>query len=142
MIRASWTTRIDRPVEEVFDYVADLAHEPEWNPDASNIVRKTTGEVGLGTTWEEDYKRVGHYVTRIDRYERPSELAFDAKNPRTDAYVTFHFARAGETATDISCTVDLAMKGFMRVLEPLLAGMIRNQIETKRPQTLRRALGA
>ena len=45
MIHASWQARIDRPVEEVFDYVADLANEPQWNPDASNVVRTTDGAI-------------------------------------------------------------------------------------------------
>ena len=72
MIKATWSERIDRPQEDVFDYVADLDHEPEWNPDASNVVRTTPGEIGLGTVWEEDFRRVGHYVTTIDRFERRS----------------------------------------------------------------------
>ena len=54
--------------------------------------------------------RVGHYVTTIARYERPSELAFDARNPRTDAYVAFRFAPAGDGATDVSCDVRLTMR--------------------------------
>ena len=36
MISASWQIEIDKPPEEVFDFVADLSHEPEWNPDASS----------------------------------------------------------------------------------------------------------
>jgi uncharacterized protein YndB with AHSA1/START domain len=140
MIRASWKTRIDRPAADVFDYLADLENEPSWNPDASNVVRTTDGAIGVGTTWEEDYGRIGHYVTRVDRYDRPSALAFDARNPKTDAYVAFSLAPAGEAATDVSCEVKLTMHGFMRVMEPFLSPMIRRQIETERPKTLGAAL--
>jgi len=140
MITASWTVRIERPVEKVFDYVADLENEPEWNPDASNVVRVSDGPVGLGTEWEEDFARVGHYLTTIARYERPSVVEFDARNPRTDAYVAFRFAPAGENATDVSCDVRLTMKGFMRLVERLVMPMIKREIETSRPETLRRAL--
>jgi uncharacterized protein YndB with AHSA1/START domain len=140
VIRASWSVRLDCPPEQAFDYVADLEHEPEWNPDASNVVRTTPGALGQGTTWEEDFRRVGHYVTRIDRYERPRELAFDARNPRTDAHVAFSFAAAGDGATDVSCTVELTMHGGMRLLEPLLAGSIRRQIERSRGPALQHAL--
>ena len=140
MIRARWQTRIERPVEEVFDYIADLANEPEWNPDASNVVRVSDGPVGLGTAWEEDFRRVGHYVTTIDAYERPSVLSFDARNPRTDAHVRFDFEPAGEAATTVSCVVELTMKGAMRLFEPLMAPMIRKQIERERPASLGSAL--
>lgn len=139
MIRASWDTRIERPQEELFDYLADLENEPKWNPGASNVVRVSPGPVGLGTVWEEDFARVGHYVTTIDAYERPSVLGFDAKNPRTDAHVRFEFAADGEHATNVSCVVELTMKGGMRLLEPVLAPMIRRQIERDRPESLRRA---
>ncbi len=140
MIRASWQTRIERPVEEVFDYVADLDHEPEWNPDASNVVRVSTGPVGLGTSWEEDFRRVGHYVTTIDAYDRPSLVSFDARNPRTDAHVRFEFAPDGEDATQVTCALELTMKGAMRFMEPLLGPMIRKQVERDRPASLGRAL--
>ena len=139
MIRASWQTRIARPPEEVFDYLADLDNEPEWNPDASNVTRISPGPVGLGTVWEEDFARVGHYVTTIDAYERPSVLGFDAKNPRTEAHVRFDFAPDGGDATSVSCVVELTMKGGMRLLEPLLAPLIRKQIERDRPASLSRA---
>ena len=142
MIRAAWQTRIARPAEELFDYLADLDHEPEWNPDASNVVRTTPGEIGPGTVWEEDFRRVGHYVTTIDAYERPGILSFDARNPRTDAHVRFDFATAGEGATEVSCVVELTMKGPMRLLEPLLSPMIRKQIERERPASLRNAFAA
>jgi len=141
VIRGSWTTTVHRPVEETFDYLADLANEPEWNPDASNVRRTSDGPVGLGTIWEEDYARVGHYVTTIDAYDRPRTLGFDARNPRTDAHVVFRFAPAGDSSTEVSCEIELTMKGFMRVVEPLVAPMIRRQIETERPKTLRAALG-
>jgi uncharacterized protein YndB with AHSA1/START domain len=140
VIRATWTERIERPPEAVFDYVADLDHEPEWNPDASNVVRTTPGDIGLGTVWEEDFRRVGHYVTTIDRYERPRELSFDARNPRTDARVSFSFAPAGDDATEVSCVVELTMKGPMRLFEPLLGGTIRRQIESSRGPKLKQAL--
>ncbi|HKD94901.1 MAG TPA: SRPBCC family protein [Gaiellaceae bacterium] len=143
MIRAAWWTRIDRPREEVFDYIADLENEPKWNPDASNVVRTSApGPVGLGTTWEEDFARVGHYITTIDTYERPSVLSFDAKNPRTDAHVRFDFAADGDDATGVSCVVELTMKGGMRLLEPLLASRIRKQIEQDRPASLSHAFDA
>ena len=140
MIRASWQMRIARPVEEVFDYIADLQNEPEWNPDASNVVRTSPGQIGLGTVWEEDFRRVGHYVTTVDEYERPSVVSFDARNDRADAHVRFELSADGPGATDVSCAVVLTMKGAMRMLEPLLRSTIRRRIERDRPATLQRAL--
>ena len=73
------------------------------------------------------------YKAKAYAYERPTVLAFDA-------HVRFNFAPAGENATTVSCVVELAMKGAIRVLEPLPAPMIRRQIERERPASLSRAL--
>ncbi len=140
MIRADWQITIARAPQDVFDFVADLHNEPQFNPDASNIVQKTDGAIGAGTVFEEDFKRIGRYVTTIDVFERPAELGFDARNPRTDALVRFQFAPEGASATSVSCRVQLTMKGFMRFLEPLMAPMIRNQIQKTRGPMLKAAL--
>ena len=140
MIGVDWQITVERPPTEVFDYVADLHNEPHFNPDASNIVQKTDGAIGRGTVFEEDFKRIGHYITTIDVYERPTELRFDARNPKTDAVVRFQFAPVGEEATSVSCRVELTMKGFMRVLEPLMAGTVRRGIEKSRGPKLKAAL--
>lgn len=107
MIRASWQIRVERPAGEIFDFVADLRNEPQFNPDASNIEQQTPGPVGLGTVWTEDFKRIGRYETTIDVYEPPSSLGFDAR---------------------------------MRLMEPLMASMIRRQIEQTRGPMLKKAL--
>ena len=142
MIRASWSIVVDRPPDAVFDYVSDLRYEPQWNPAASNVVQRTPGEIGSGTMWEEDYARVGHYVTTIDRFDRPRELGFDARNPKTDALVRFHFAPRGESQTEVSCQVELTMKGAMRIAEPALAPLVRREIEKNRGPMLKRAVEA
>jgi hypothetical protein len=140
MITASWNITIDRVPEDVFDFVADLDNEPQFNPDVSNIVKTSDGPIGLGTVYEEDFKRVGHYVTTIDVYERPAKLGFDARNRRTDAQVRFSLAPSGAGATDVSCTIELTIKGPMRLMEPLMTPMIRKQITTTRGPMLKQAL--
>lgn len=142
MIRASWSIVVDRPPEQVFDYIADLKHEPQWNPDASNVVKKTDGEIRQGTVFEEDYRRVGHYVTTVDSFDRPRDLGFDARNPKTDALVRFHLEPRGESQTEVSCRMELTMKGGFKLAEPLLGPVIRRQIESKRGRMLKRAVEA
>jgi Polyketide cyclase / dehydrase and lipid transport len=140
VIRVAWEIDVQRAVEDVFDFVADLHNEPQFNPDASNIVQTTPGDIGLGTTFEEDFRRIGRYVTKIDVYERPGALGFDARNAKADARVRFGFTPQGDAATTVSCVVELTMKGAMRFAEPVMAPTIRKQIETSRGPMLKAAL--
>ena len=109
--------------------------EPRRLERHAHLARPGRARHGLGG----GLRRVGHYVTTIDAYERPSVLGFDAKNPRTEAHVRFDFAPDGGDATSVSCVVELTMKGGMRLLEPLLAPLIRKQIERERPPSLSHA---
>ena len=140
MIRVGWEIRIERAAEDVFDFVADLRNEPKFNPDASDIKQVTPDPIGLGTVYSETMRRIGQYRTTIDRYERPTALGFDARNPKADANVQFTFTPAGEGATDVSCTVELRMKGAMRLMEKAMAPTIRKQIEHSRGPMLKQAL--
>jgi uncharacterized protein YndB with AHSA1/START domain len=140
VIRASWTIRIERPVEEVFDYVADLDHESEWNPDSANAVRTSPGPIGLGAVWEQDFPRAGHVVSVIDGYERPSLLTFATTSDRAEARVRFEFAPAGDSATDVSSEVELATKGWLRFREPLVRRRARARMERLRGPALKAAL--
>jgi hypothetical protein len=64
------------------------------------------------------------------RIERPVEEVFESLG----------FAAAGDGATDVSCTVELTMKGPTRLFEPLLRRTIRRQIESSRGPLLKKAL--
>ena len=140
VITASWQIEIARPVGEVFDYVADLSNEPEWNPGASNVVQQTPGGVGVGTVFEEDFKGGGHYITKVDIYEPPSRVGFDARNPRTDVLVRFDFSARGTNATLVGCIMQLTMKGVFRLIEPLAGPLIRREIQHSRGPGLKAAL--
>ena len=51
MITFETSTRIDRPIEEVFAYVSDPRNFPRWN-SAVQAVRKTSaGENGVAATY-------------------------------------------------------------------------------------------
>jgi hypothetical protein len=142
MISASWQIQIDKPAEEIFDYVADLDHEPEWNPDVSNIVKETDGDIGLGTVYTEDFGRIGMCTSTIDVFDRPSHLGFDARNSKCDVIVRFQFVPAGEGSTAVGCDVDLTFKGAMKLLAPMMAGKVRKSIETERAPALKSAVEA
>jgi hypothetical protein len=140
VISASWQIEVARTPEDVFDFVSDLSNEPKFNPDASNIVKQSDGPIGLGTVYTEDFRRIGAYTTTIDRFERPSELGFDARNPKCDALVRFTFAPAGEGSTTVGCTVELTFKGAMKFMGGMMSGTIRKEIEEKRGPMLKAAL--
>jgi hypothetical protein len=66
-------TVIERPVEEVFDFVTDARNEPRYNPRILNVEKKTTGPISRGTRFVLVSKAMGRPLAveyEITAYER------------------------------------------------------------------------
>lgn len=69
---------IQRPVDEVFDFVADERNEPRYNPRLRRVQKLTPGPVALGTVFRAETTTMGRTVAmtiEITAYERPNLLA-------------------------------------------------------------------
>ena len=51
MTTINGTILIRRPVEDVFDFVADERNEPAYNPQIGSVEKVTPGPIGVGTAW-------------------------------------------------------------------------------------------
>ncbi len=70
---------IRRPVEEVFDFVADFEHEPQWNPLLASLCKTSPGPIGVGTTWEERVRLLHVTLVQSRRtlgYRRGAAVSF------------------------------------------------------------------
>lgn len=69
---------IGRPLEEVFDFVADQRNEPGYNPEITSCEKTTPGPIGVGTTFVAETKMMGSVVpvnVEIIGFERPHRIA-------------------------------------------------------------------
>jgi hypothetical protein len=139
VIRAHGQIHIDRPPEQVFDFLADLQNEPQFNKDASDIVKVTDGEVGLGTQYTETVKPLGYFEVRIHEFDRPGLLGFDAKNKRADIRVVFRFTAAGG-GTDMATDMEMQPKGVFKLMTPLLRPMMQRTMQNQRGPSIKRAV--
>ena len=69
---------INRPVEEVFDFLADGRNELHYNPHMLRIEQVPAGPVGRGTQFRTEVTTRGRSMEmayEITAYERPQRLA-------------------------------------------------------------------
>src|SRR5664279_5143251 len=69
---------INRPLEEVFDVVADTSREPRYNPRMHHAEQITNGPVGVGTRFHAETAGMGRpvdMVIEITDYHRPHTLS-------------------------------------------------------------------
>lgn len=58
------TTVIDRPIEEVFAFLADGENDPKFSPRVQEIRRTTDGPIGVGTRFASTVKDAGMTTKR------------------------------------------------------------------------------
>jgi hypothetical protein len=65
------TVTINRPVEEVFEYISTPENDPTWIPAALRHERTSPGPMRVGMTTEEDVKFLGRTASLSPSRETP-----------------------------------------------------------------------
>lgn len=129
MIDVTVALRINRPVEEVFAYVADIANDPEWHTDVQEVRRTTDGPIGPGATWHVRVKpsmRVSEGITQLVDVEPNRRQVFRGEMGRMQPTVT-HQLDPVDGATSFSRRVRFTLPGPMRLMEPLVRRMAKKR---------------
>ncbi len=85
---------IDRPVEDVFDYVADECNEPSYNAQMRLAEKISDGPIGVGTQYRAEVVSGGRPVSMViefTAYERPRRLASKTTMSAMDIAYTLTF---------------------------------------------------
>ena len=128
MITETATVRIERPVEDVFDYFTDISNDREWNPFLKEARKTSEGPLGVGTTFHVVRKMSGPMDIEYTEYVRPTRWAI--RGTARPASMTFvaEFAPA-DNATEMSISMALQPKGVFVLLTPVMRSQLPKQIE-------------
>jgi hypothetical protein len=122
MVRVDGEIVIDRPVEEVFDFVADERNEPRYNPRMRTVEQITAGLIGVGTRFHAVTVSMGRPIEMIIEftgYERPGRLTSVTHMPAMDLAggLTFEPVSGG---TRMRWSWQLQPRGMTRWFAPLV----------------------
>lgn len=120
---------IHRPVDEVFDFVADERNEPRFNPQMRRAEQTSAGPIGVGTTFcAESVSRgrpVEMTITFTD-YERPRRLTSSTHLSNMDIQGTLTFDPVPE-GTRMRWFWELKSRGMLKLMTPVVALIGRRQ---------------
>jgi hypothetical protein len=122
MARIEGEIMINRPVEEVFDFVADERNEPRYNPRMVRAELLTPEPVGLGSRFRAEMRtrpRPMVMTTENTGYDRPRRLASTTRLATMDIQgaLTFDPVPGG---TRMRWSWDVAPHGLLKLLSPLV----------------------
>ena len=138
---------VDRPIEEVFAYLAEGTHDPEFSPRVQEIRKTTDGPTGVGTVYESTVKDAGMKTKRtfeITAFEQPTKIRWTerSKNSITVPDGGYDLEPAGEGKTKVTIRNTFEGHGFGKLIlgfalkaaqkdAPAFAGRIKTAIEGK-----------
>jgi carbon monoxide dehydrogenase subunit G len=121
--RFEGTTVIDRPIEEVFDFLADGTNDPKFSPRVQEIAKTTDGPPGVGTVYKSTVKDAGMTTKRefkLTEFTPPTRLrwAEQSKNLVTAAEGGYDLATDGR-GTRVTIYNVLEGHGAGKLIAPL-----------------------
>ena len=120
---------IKRPVEEVFDFVADERNEPRYNPHMRRAEQISDGPIGVGTRFRAEIASMGRTLEmaiEFTGYERPRRLASSTHMSSMDTRGALTFDPVPE-GTRMRWSWDVEPRGMFGAMGPLVARMGRRQ---------------
>jgi hypothetical protein len=117
----SATATIDRPIDEVFAFLAAGTNDPKFSPRVLEISKATDGPVGVGTVFESKVKDAGMTTSRrfeLTEFQASTKIRWveRSKNIVTVATGGYDLEPAGDGATKVTIHNELIGHGFGKVI--------------------------
>ena len=114
---------IDRPIEEVFAFLADGENDPKFSPRVQEIRKTTDGPAGVGTVYASTVKDAGMTTKRefeLTEFDAPARIRWRerSRNMITVPNGGYDLAPEGG-ATRLTVFNELEGHGFGKLILPL-----------------------
>jgi carbon monoxide dehydrogenase subunit G len=115
----SATTTINRPIDEVFAFLADGTNDTKFSPRVQEITKVTDGPTGVGTVYSSTVKDAGMKTSRefkLTDFEQPTKIRWTelTKNAITVPEGGYDLEPAGDAATRMTI-----LNSFGKAILPL-----------------------
>jgi carbon monoxide dehydrogenase subunit G len=112
---------IDRPIDEVFAFLANGENDPKFSPRIQEIRKTTNGPIAVGTTFESKVKDAGLTTDRqfeLTEFDVPTKIrwAERSKNLITVPTGGYDLERIGDTQTKVTIHNTFQGHGFGKAI--------------------------
>ena len=129
MINVEESIIINRPVEEVFAFVADQPNATQWQSGVLEVRRITDGPIGVGTKHKAVRKFMGRRLEAINEYvvyELNKEVTFTGSAGGAD-FRHSYLTEATPEGTKLTSRMEMRPKGLFGLAEHLIVSSLRRE---------------
>jgi carbon monoxide dehydrogenase subunit G len=131
MINIDLGTLIDKPVKDVFAFVANPNNMPKWNSAVVSLEQITPGDVGVGTKFKSAGELMGRRIEgemQVIAFEPDAQCGFEVNAGPMKVNLTLSFKTVG-TGTKISLNAQGNPAGFFKLAEGVMTGRVKSMME-------------
>lgn len=129
MIRFSNTVEIARKPAEVFAYLADLEHVPEWNWAVVSTQKLDPGPVAVGSRFRQtrSVPRLSVEMLEVTRLDADRRIEIVGELASYPAHLTYELS-PGPQGTRLTNVIELDPPGPLGLLGTLLTGSVQASV--------------
>jgi uncharacterized membrane protein len=127
MTRIEHTVTIDRPVDEVWDYMMDARNDPVWMAHVVDVGRGADQPVEPGLEIDETIKFLGkrlQVTMKVTEHEPKRRSAIELTGSPVPGRGAYEFEPV-DGGTRLTATLETDAHGFFKLAEPVFARMAR-----------------
>jgi len=131
MINLDLGVLIDRPVKDVFAFVANPNNMSKWNSAVVSLEQVTPGVVGVGTKFKTVGEMMGRRIEgdmQVTAYEPDTKCGFQVQAGPMQVNLTMTFKTVG-TGTKVSLNAQGNPGGLFKLAEGVMAGQVKSMME-------------
>ncbi len=124
MVKTETSVTINRPIEEVFEFLTTIENNPQWQSSTLEAKQTSEGPVGLGSTAMLEAKFLGRRLElamEITEFEPNRKFSFKTTSGPVPFEGSNVFERISEGETKVTFLFEAEPGGFFKLAEPLVA---------------------
>lgn len=131
MAKVEVSVVINRPIEEVFAFAANIENNAQWQSGVLEAQVTSEGPIGVGTTYRYVTQLLGRRIEadgEVTEYESNRKYSFKSTSGPfpIEGGLT---CEAAEGGTKVTLAVEADVGGFFKMAEPLVVRTIKKQFE-------------
>jgi uncharacterized membrane protein len=131
MIKFEKSILINRPQQEVFDFVTDLSNDSQWQSSIESVEQVSDGPIGVGSTWRYVTKFLGRKnetEIQMTSYEPPHQSSVKAVSGPIPFENTHKFQKQ-DGGTLLTLIGQAEIGGFFKMAEGLVSKQMEKQMD-------------
>jgi len=122
---------INRPQQEVFDFVTNLNNDSKWQSGIESVERTSDGPIGVGSTWGYKLKFMGREIEadiELTSYDPPNQASVKSIGGPVPFENTYTF-ESKDGGTQMTLNGQAEIGGFFKMAEGLVGKQMEKQMD-------------